>query len=152
MSDSSVFKTPSIHKLFMLTGMLAAAATLYLAWILLNRIEPQLTDALRQQIIAELDLESLHQQRQALEAEKQAAGSEYSPQQLEILQSDMQALQNRTLAAAEKLGQIGSQRAGLYGNIKLTLLAILLVLSTSLMLVIFGFIGWHFRIRVVEEP
>jgi hypothetical protein len=152
MSNLSVFRTPTIHKLFMLTGVLAAAATLYLAWVLLNRIEPQLTDVLRQQILAELDLQSFHQQRQALEAEEQAAGGEYSPQQREILQSDMQALQNKTRTAAEKLEQIGRQRVGLMGSIELTLLVILVVLSASLILAIFGFIGWRFRIRVVEEP
>ena len=152
MSNPSVFRTPTIHKLFMLTGVLAAVATLYLSWILLNRIEPQLTDVLRQQILAELDLQSFHQQRQALEAEEQAAGGEYSPQQMEILQSDMRALQNQTRVAVEKLEQIGRQRTGLSGNIKLTLLVILVVLSVSLMLIIFGFIGWRFRIRVVEEP
>ncbi|HEX5055922.1 MAG TPA: hypothetical protein VFX02_05440 [Gammaproteobacteria bacterium] len=152
MLKPSVFRTPTIHKLFMLTGVLAAAATLYLAWILLQRIEPQLTGVLRQQILAEFDLESFHQQRHALEAEERAAGGEYSPQQLEILQSDMLALESQTREAVEKLEQIGRQRAGLYGNIKLTLLAILLVLSASLMLAIFGFIGWRFRIRIVEEP
>lgn len=135
----------------MLTGVMAAVATLYLAWTLLNRIEPQATDLLRRQILAELDLQSFHQQSQALEAEAQAVGGEYSARQLETLRADMQLLQNETRAAAENLRQISQRRDELAGNIKITLLITLIVLSASLMLVIFGFIGWRFRIRVVEE-
>jgi hypothetical protein len=127
-------------------------ATLCLAWTLLNRIEPQAMDILRQQILAELDLRSFHQQLQSLEAEERQAAADYSAQQLEILKADMQVLRQETLAATEKLGQISLERAELTGNIKITLLVTLAVLSASLMLIIFGFIGWYFRIRILEEP
>lgn len=146
-----MLRTPAIHKLFMLTGLAAAALTLYLAWTLLQRIEPQVMDNLREQILAELDLQSFHQQLQSLEAEGRAVGEEYSPRQLEILHSDMRALQNETLAATEKLHRINHEREELAGNIKITLFVALIVLSASLVLVIFGFIGWRFRIRVIEE-
>jgi hypothetical protein len=146
------FDTQAIHKLFMLGGVVATAATLYLAWTLLNRIEPQAMDVLRQQILAELDLRSFHQQLQSLEAEERQAAAEYSPQQLEILRADMQVMQKETRAATEKLGQISLKRSELTANIKITLMVTLIVLSASLMLIIFGFIGWYFRIRILEEP
>jgi hypothetical protein len=146
------FNTQAIHKIFMAAGIVAVIATLYLAWTLLNRIEPQAMDVLRQQILAELDLQSFHQQLQNLEAEEREAAAEYSPQQLEILKADMQAMQKQTRVATEKLGQISLKRMELTGNIKITLLVTLIVLSASLMLIIFGFIGWYFRIRILEEP
>jgi hypothetical protein len=148
----SIFRTPAIHKIFMLLGIVATVAALYLAWTLLNRIEPQAMDILRQQIMAELDLQSFHQQLKSLETEEQQAAAEYSPQQLEILNADVQVLQKEMRAATEKLGQISLRRAELMGNIKITLLVTLIVLSASLMLIIFGFIGWYFRIRILEEP
>jgi hypothetical protein len=147
-----MFKTENIHKLFMLAGIVAMTATLYLAWMLLQRIEPQAVDLLRQEILAELDLQSFHQQMHALETEEQAAGAEYSPQQQDILQADMRVVQQEMRAATDKLKHLNLQRAELAGNVKLTLLTIFIVLSASLMLIIFGFIGWYFRIRVVEEP
>jgi thioredoxin-like negative regulator of GroEL len=152
MPKFTAFNTQAIHKLFMLTGIVAAAATLYLAWTLLSRIEPQAMDILRQQILAELDLQSFHRQLQSLEAEERQAAADYSPQQLEILKADVQVLQKETRAATERLGQISLKRAELTGNIKITLLITLIVLSASLMLIIFGFIGWYFRIRILEEP
>jgi hypothetical protein len=148
----SIFRTPVIHKIFMLSGIIAAAATLYLALALCNRIEPEAMDVLRQQILAELDLQSFHQQLQSMETEAQQAGGEYGPQQLEMLKADTQLLQKEIRAGTEKLGQIALKRTELMGNIKITLLVILAVLSASLMLIIFGFIGWYFRIRIVEEP
>lgn len=146
------FRTEAIHKLFMLIGIGTTIATLSLAWTLMHRIEPQTIDVLRQQILAELDLQSFLQQLQALEAEEQAVGEEYSPQQLEILQADTQVLQKEIHVAAGKLEQINRERAELARNIKLTLLITLIVLSASLMLIIFGYIGWYFRIRILEEP
>jgi hypothetical protein len=146
------FRTQTIHKLFMLIGVGTTVATLSLAWTLMQRIEPQAIDVLRQQILAELDMQSFHQQLQAMKAEARTVGGEYSPQQLEILQADTQVLQKEISAASEKLQQINQKRAELTWNIKLTLLITLIVLSASLMLIIFGFIGWHFRIRILEEP
>jgi hypothetical protein len=146
------FGTQTIHKLFMLIGIGTTVATLSLAWTLMQRIEPQAINVLRQQILAELDLQSFYQQLHAMEAEEQTVGGEYSPQQLEILQADTQVLQKEIRAASEKLQQINQKRAELTWNIKLTLLITLIVLSASLMLIIFGFIGWHFRIRILEEP
>lgn len=145
-------RTQTVHKLFMLTGIVAMAVTLYLAWMLMQRIEPQAIDLLRQEILAELDLQSFHQQLQALETEEKAVGGDYSPQQLEILKADMRVMHNETRAAAEKLEQMSRKRAELARNIKMTLLIIFIVLSASMMLIIFGFIGWHFRIRILEEP
>jgi hypothetical protein len=146
------FNTQAIHKIFMLAGIVAVVATLYLAWTLLNRIEPEAMDVLREQLLAELDLQSFHQQLQIMEAEAQQAGGEYSPQQLEMLKADTQMLQKEIRTATEKFGQIALMRTELMDNIKITLLVILAVLSASLMLIIFGFIGWYYRIRVVEEP
>jgi hypothetical protein len=145
-------RTQTVHKLFMLIGIGTTVATLYLAWTLMHRIEPQIIDVLRQQILAELDLQSFHQQLQAVEAEVQTVGGEYSPQQLEILQADMQVLRKEIHVAAGKLEGINLRRAELARNIKLTLLITLIVLSASLLLIIFGYIGWYFRIRILEEP
>lgn len=151
MSKISIFRSPAVHKLFMLAGFAAVTVTIYLAWTLLNRIEPQAIDILREQILAELDMQSFYRQLQALEAEERQAGAEYSPQQLEILHSDMRALQNETRTAADNLQRLHRTREELARNIKITLLVTLTVLSASLVLIIFGFIGWRFRIRVIEE-
>jgi hypothetical protein len=119
--------------------------------MLLQQIEPRAVETLREQILAELDLQSFHQQLQALEAEARAVGGEYSPQQLEILNTDTRMLWNEARIATEKLQRINRDRAELMWNIKLTLFIALIVLSASLVLTIFGFIGWRFRIRVIEE-
>jgi hypothetical protein len=146
-----MLKNPATHKLFMLIGLITTAATLYLAWLLLQQIEPRAVETLREQILAELDLQSFHQQLQALEAEARTVGEEYSAQQLEILNTDTRMLWNEASIATEKLQRINRDRAELMWNIKITMFAALIVLSASLVLIIFGFIGWRFRIRVIEE-
>jgi hypothetical protein len=136
----------------MLAGTIAVAATLCLAWMQLQRIETRTFDILHRQILSELDLQSFHQQLQALETEERATAGEYSPQQLEILQADMQVLGKEIQAATERLRRISLQRDEVAQNVVITLCLSLIALSAGIMLVIFGFIGWRYRIRVVEEP
>ncbi|HEY3487525.1 MAG TPA: hypothetical protein VGL10_05620 [Gammaproteobacteria bacterium] len=148
--------TQTIHKLCMLGGIIAIGGTLYLSWVTLDRIEPQTAEVLRLQILTELDLQSFQQQLESLEqsinAGKQPGAGEYSPQQIELLAGDMRVLQNEILTTARKLDQLNAQRAQLAGNIKLTFIVSLLVLSASIVLTIFGFIGWNYQIRVLQEP
>ncbi|MBA3582638.1 MAG: hypothetical protein H0W44_09330 [Gammaproteobacteria bacterium] len=148
----------TIYKICVLIGLLMVVTIPFLAWQVLINIQPRAEEVFRENILLQLDLDSLKQEVNALDNginhvnQQQAAETPlYTESQIQKLREDIDVLQT---AIGEKLEQIAmakTTQVRLVRHVKIVIAAAMLLLAIGMTLTVFGVLGLHYHIKIYTD-